>query len=99
MPPTMVTQASEFSRNIPVFPFPQQTGLVGILVQTEFRMPTRTRQAPGAVFQKTPGYCYFYYRNVTPFKEDFKLVFCLELRIIKETYLQAKLLLFCDGRL
>lgn len=59
MHPTTVTQASELSRSTPVFPSHWQTGLVGTLVHTDFRMPTRTRQVHGAKFQKTPGYCYF----------------------------------------
>jgi len=57
MPPTMVTQASELSRSTPVFQFHWYTGLV--LVQTKSRMPTRTRQAHGAKFRKTPNSCFF----------------------------------------
>lgn len=48
--PAAATQAHELSRSIPVQPSHQHPALAGILVQTKFRMPTRTREAHGVNF-------------------------------------------------
>lgn len=47
--PTVATQALDLSTSIPVS-FHQHPALAGILVQTVFRMPTRTREAHDANF-------------------------------------------------